>query len=183
MNINKTTAKVIESILPYSTFLFIFANFLWCFISRKTYNDVLSKITEKLLTEANISSIITVSAVFIGFFSTIMTIFATCQTSAMKRIIQTKKVKPFLWFSKIALLVSILIMIFSLLLPVVKAIILLVSLYYICLYYFITVSLRFTYVCINMLSYTVEEYEQQINNERKKRVDDRHIQKQKQNQS
>jgi hypothetical protein len=178
MNINKHLAKLIERILPYSTIAILCAFFLWYIFSRNTYNDVISKITDKFLTEANISSIITVSAVFIGFFSTIMTIFATCQTSAMKRVIQTKKVKSFLLFSKIALLVSILIMIFSLLLPVVKEVILIASLYYVCLFYFIAVSLRFTYVCVNMLSYTVEEYEQQIIAERKKKVAERHMQKQ-----
>ena len=161
---------IIKKVLTKLVFLFIpFAAILLLFYPNKS--EEICDIISKSIIDPNISSIVTISSVFIGFFATIITVLATSQTDSMTRLIETGKLKPFIGFAQKSLFSSIGIMILSIGSSILCDNQVFIYFYSIVLYYFLFASLRFTYICIYMFRFSIESYELKEKEKRQKEIE------------
>jgi hypothetical protein len=177
MKLKNIINYTIENVLTkFTAILILFSVYLF-YANSSLSKSVTIFIQNTLLTDSNISSIITISSVFIGFFATIMTMFASSQTESIQRLINTNKIKLFLVYSKKALLGSILVMIIS----ICKNIFIQYRIYDLCsvciLFYFFMSSFRFTYICILMLEYSINDIEKKNKEEEIKKMEAIRLQK------
>lgn len=156
MKIRKALEYSIEHIFTKLVLIIPFFCAYLIIFKKADSKELICFVSTKILSESNTASIITITSVFIGFFATIMTMFASSQTDSLKRLIKTNMVDKFLLYAKSALVSSLFIMVLSLLIFAINDNELFIY-FYICLFsYFIFSSLRFTYVCISMLSYSLD---------------------------
>lgn len=172
MKITGLVSFVIEKVLtklPLALLVMFWGIYFFFPVIARDVSVILGSI---VLTDSNISSIITVSSVFIGFFATIMTMFASSQTESMNRLMETNKVDVFLRYAKAALVSSNSVMIVALVKDLFLGVHFLVLTFSCLILYFLLSSFRFSYICIGMLSFSINEVKKNQEVQRNKRLDE-----------
>lgn len=102
-----------------------------------------------------ISTIITVSAVLIGFYVTSMSVFGTSASYATNKIANGNKTDQFIKYSCVALGTAFVVLLYSVVLPVLPWIFAKTHLYIFCFLFMILAALRFAAVVILMYSINI----------------------------
>jgi len=147
----------IEKAIPKLGFLVV----IGFIIVELFFSDSIDSILRQLysLSDATIGSINTVASVFIGFFATIVSIFASSQNEAIRRLARSKKTILFSRYSKIALVACVSALIMSMFFQVFKCNRLFAEMYVVVIVCFLTTSIRFSYICLRMLEYSISSVE------------------------